>query len=248
MKLSGKVAVITGAGGGIGRAIAFGFAKQGAAVVIAEVDPVTGSAAACEIERAGGRAMFVPTDVACLSEVTRMVETVVTEFGKIDVLVNNAGIHISQSFLDVTEETFDRTMNTNLRGAFFCAQAVARHMIAARSGKIIHMSSVSAEIADEGSSHYCVSKGGLQMLTRAMALELARYNVHVNAIAPGTIKTALGDWYEKPEATVYLKQRVPWGRFGSPEDVVGAAVFLASDDSNYVTGASLVVDGGLLAG
>ena len=248
MRLSGKVAIVTGAGRGIGRAIAVGLAQEGAHVVVAEIDPVTGKETAEEMRRCGTRAVFVLTDVARLVDVNRMVDAAMAEFGQIDILVNNAGVHISQPFLEVSEETYDQTLNTNLRGAFFCAQAVARQMVGVRRGRIIHISSVSAELADLGSSHYCVSKGGLQMLTRAMALELAPYNVQVNAIAPGTIKTALGGWYETEEADRYLKQRVPWGRFGSPEDVVGAAVFLASDDSAYITGASLVVDGGLLAG
>jgi glucose 1-dehydrogenase len=247
MRLLGKVAIVTGAGRGIGRAIARGYAREGANLVIAEIDQVSGHEAAEEVEGLGRRARFVATDVSRKNQIERMVEAAIAEFGRIDVLVNNAGIHTSQPFLEVSEESFDFVVNTNLRGAFFVAQAVARHMASARAGKIINMSSVSAEIADAGSSIYCVAKGGLQMLTRAMALELAASNVRVNAIAPGTIRTSLGDWYDTAAAEHYLRERVPCGRFGSPDDVVGAAVFLASDESAYITGASILVDGGLMA-
>lgn len=159
--------------------------------------------------------------------------------------MNNAGIHLTEAFLETTETNYDCILNTNLKGPFFCGQAVARHMVAKGGGNIINISSVSAEIADPGFSAYCVSKGGIQMLARTMALELAKYNVRVNAIMPGTIRTDLGGWYETEEAQVYLQQRVPWGRFGKPDEIVGAAIFLASDEADYITGASILVDGGL---
>jgi NAD(P)-dependent dehydrogenase (short-subunit alcohol dehydrogenase family) len=247
MRLAGKVAIVTGGGRGIGRAIARGFAREGADLIIAEVDPTSGAEAASEANGLGRRARFIATDVSRKDQVDRMVDATLAEFGRIDVLVNNAGIHASQPFLEVSEESFDQLVGTNLRGAFFVAQGVARHMTSAGRGKIINLSSVSAEIADPGSSIYCATKAALQMLTRAMALELAASHVHVNAIAPGTIRTALGGWYETDDAECYLKQRVPWRRFGTPDDVVGAAVFLASDESAYVTGASILVDGGLMA-
>lgn len=248
MRLLDKVAIVTGGGRGIGLAIARGYAREGAQIAIADVDPETGTKAIHDVESLGRRALFLRTDMSRNDQVFAMVEGVVAEFGRIDILVNNAGIHISQPFLEVSEDTYERTLDTNLRGPFFCAQAVARHMVKAGGGKIINLSSVSAEIADPGSSHYCVAKGGLQMLTRAAALELARFRIYVNAISPGTIKTALGGWYETREAETYLQQRVPWARFGDPKDVVGAAIFLASAESDYITGASILVDGGLMAG
>lgn len=245
MRLRDKVALITGAGRGIGRALARAFSQEGAHVVIAEIDSQSGAEAAAEISDAGRRSLFVQADLSRKDEIAAMVNKVLAEFGRIDVLINNAGIHLTTPFLDVSEGDYDRVLSVNLKGPFFCGQAVARHMAEAGGGSIVNMSSVSAEIADPGSSAYCVSKGGLQMMTRCMALELAKHHVRVNAIMPGTIRTELGGWYETEEARIYLEQRVPWGRFGRPDEVAGAAVFLASDESAYVTGASILVDGGL---
>jgi NAD(P)-dependent dehydrogenase (short-subunit alcohol dehydrogenase family) len=145
----------------------------------------------------------------------------------------------------VSEALFDRTLDTNLKSQFFCAQAVARHIVSrGGGGKIINISSVSDSIADPGASHYCVGKGGTRMLTRAAALELAPHNIQVNSLAPGTIKTGL-HWYSTPEAQEYLDKFVPAKRFASPHEVAAAAVFLASQESNYITGATIVIDGGL---
>jgi NAD(P)-dependent dehydrogenase (short-subunit alcohol dehydrogenase family) len=245
VRLLEKVALVTGAGRGIGRAIARAYAREGAHVAIAEIDFNSGEEAAAEISAAGRHSLFVQIDLSRKAEIDAMVDKVFAEFQRIDILVNNAGIHLTEQFLDVGEEDYDRLINTNLKGPFFCGQAVGRHMAKEGRGSIVNISSVSAEIADSGSSAYCVSKGGMQMLTRAMALELARYHVRVNAIMPGTIRTDLGGWYETEEAQSYLQQRVPWGRFGRPDEVAGSAIFLASDESEYVTGASILVDGGL---
>jgi NAD(P)-dependent dehydrogenase (short-subunit alcohol dehydrogenase family) len=239
-----KVAIVTGGGSGIGRAIAEAFAHEGADVAVAEIDPETGTAAAAAIEALGQKALFIQVDVAEKSHVDAMVAQVIEKWGRIDVLVNNAGIHETVPFLDVSEDLFDRTLATNLKSQFFCAQAVARHMAKRGKGKIINTSSVSEEIADPGASHYCIGKGGTRMLTRSAALELAEYNIQVNSLSPGTIKTAL-PWYDTPDAQEYLEKFVPAGRFGLPQDVAGAAVFLASDDSDYVTGTTIVIDGGL---
>jgi len=245
-RLADKFALVTGGGRGIGRAIVEAFAAEGAHVAIGELDPEIGKDAARAVEAAGRRSLFVQTDVSQKSAIDAMVAQVLSEFGQVDILVNNAGIHSSAPFLEVTEEQFDRTLDTNLKSQFFCTQAVARHMAERRTGKIIIMSSVSAEIADPGASHYCVGKGGSQMLTRGAALELAEYNIQVNAICPGTIKTKLTPWYETQDAIDYCKKLVPAGRFATPDEVAGAAVFLASGESSYVTGASIVVDGGLM--
>jgi glucose 1-dehydrogenase len=246
-RLQDKVAIVTGGGRGIGQAIALAFAREGAHIAIAEYDPQTGQATVQEIEQLGQRALFIHTDMRKKSDIDAMVAQVITVFDHIDILVNNAGIHIAQPFLEVTEELFDRTIETNLKSQFFCSQAVARHMATRSCGKIINISSISAEVADPGASHYCVGKGGVQMLTRAAALELAEHHIHVNAIMPGTIKTKLTPWYDTDDAEEYRKKFVPWPRMGRPEDIAGAAVFLACDESDYVTGASIVIDGGLLA-
>ena len=244
-RLENKIALVTGGGRGIGRAIAEAFAHEGADLAIAEIDAYTGQDAARAIESAGRRSLYVSCDVAKKPDIDRMVACVIEYVGRIDILVNNAGIHVSQPFLEVSEELYDHTLNTNLKSQFFCAQAVALHMVARRGGgKIINISSVSAEIADLGASHYCVGKGGTQMLTRAAALELAPHNIQVNAISPGTIKTDL-PWYDTEECLEYCKTFVPAGRFAQPQEVTGAAIFLASEESNYVTGSSVTIDGGL---
>jgi NAD(P)-dependent dehydrogenase (short-subunit alcohol dehydrogenase family) len=245
-RLGGKFALVTGGGRGIGRAIVDAFGREGAHVAIAELDPETGQDAASGIERLGLQSLFVQTDVSNKADIDSLVSKVLDTFGRIDILVNNAGIHIGQPFLEVTEELYDRTLNTNLKSQFFCSQAVARHMAKRGSGKIINMSSVSAEIADTGASHYCVGKGGVQMLTRSAALELAEYDIQVNAICPGTTKTKLTPWYDTQDAVDYCQKLVPAGRFANPDEIAGAAVFLASAESSYITGASIVIDGGLM--
>lgn len=245
-RLQDRFALVTGGGRGIGRAIVEAFAREGAHVAIGDIDTDTGKDAVRAVEAMGRRTMFVQTDVSKKTEIDAMVARVLDEFGRIDVLVNNAGIHIAEPFLNVTEELYDRTLDTNLKSQFFCAQAVARHMAERRAGKIINMSSISAEVADPGASHYCVGKGGVRMLTRAAALELAEYNIQVNAIAPGTIKTKLTPWYDSQDSVDYCARFVPAGRFAMPDEIAGAAVYLASDESSYTTGASIVIDGGLM--
>lgn len=243
-RLANKVAIVTGGGHGIGRAIAEAFAREGATVIIAEINSDFGDEAVRAITHFGGTASFVPTDVSKKSQIDSLVSEVIERWGRIDVLVNNAGFHETAPFLEVSENLFDRTIATNLKGQFFCAQAVARHMVDQGHGKIINTSSVSEEIADPGASHYCVGKGGTRMLTRSAALELAKFNVQVNSLSPGTIKTGL-PWYQTPDAQAYLDKFVPAGRFAMPEEVAGAAVFLASEEASYITGATIVIDGGL---
>ena len=245
-RLYDKVSLVTGAGRGIGRAIALTFAREGSHVAIAELDRETGEETAHRVRELGRRSLVLRTDMAQKGLIDEMVERVVDELGRIDILVNNAGIHIAQPFLEVTEELFDRTIANNLKSQFFCTQSVARRMVPRRSGKIINIGSISSEVADQGASHYCVGKGGTKMLTRSAALELAEYNIQVNEIAPGTIKTQLTPWYETDDAEQYRDKFVPARRFGTPEDIAGAAVYLASDDAAYTTGATIVVDGGLM--
>lgn len=245
-KLAEKIAIVTGGGRGIGRAIVDAFAREGARVAIAEINSELGAAAAAAVEQLGRSALFVPTDVSLKHEIDDMVAHVIHRWGRIDILVNNAGIHETSPFLEVSEELFNRTINTNLKGQFFCAQAAAGQMVKQGHGKIINISSVSETIADPGASHYCVGKGGTRMLTRSAAVELAKFNIQVNSISPGTIKTDLA-WYETPEALQYLEKFVPVGRFALPREVAGAAVFLASNESDYITGTTIVIDGGLTA-
>ena len=246
-RLREKCAIVTGGGRGIGRAIVLAFAREGAHVAAVDRDAETGKDTAAEVERLGQKGRFVQTDVSKKDQIDAMVAKVLKEFGRIDILVNNAGIHVAQPFLEVTEELYDRTMNTNLKSQFFCTQAVARHMVQrGGSGKIVNVGSISAEVADPGASHYCMGKGGTQMLTRAAALELAEHDIQVNVIAPGTIKTKLTDWYESQDSVDYCKKFVPAARFGTPEEIAGAAVYLAADESAYTTGATIVIDGGLM--
>ena len=189
-RLEGKYAVVTGGARGIGRAIVLAFAREGAHVAVADVAAEDGQRTVREVEQLGRRGLLVAADVSRKASIDALFAAVLDAFGRIDIAVCNAGIHVAADFLEVSEELFDRTLDTNLKGQFFCAQAAARHMVErGGGGKIIITTSVSAEIADAGASHYCVGKGGSQMLMRSAALELARHDIQVNAIAPGTIKT-----------------------------------------------------------
>lgn len=241
-RLQDKIAIVTGGGRGIGGAIVDAFAHEGAKVAIAELDKETGAAKAAQVD-----GLFIETDVSIKSDIDAMTAKVLETFGRIDVLVCNAGIHLMDPFIDTSEEMFDRLIATNLKSQFFCSQAAARHMVErGEGGKIIVVASISSEVADPGASAYCVGKGGSQMLVRGAALELAEHNIQVNAIAPGTIKTQLTPWYETQEAVDYCAKLVPAQRYGYPEEIAGAAVYLASDESSYTTGATIVIDGGLM--
>lgn len=246
-RLAGKYAVVTGGARGIGRAIVLAFAREGAHVAVADVAAEDAQHTVREVGQLGRRGLWVSADVSRKASIDALFSTVLDAFGRIDIAVCNAGIHLAADFLEVSEEVFDRTLDTNLKGQFFCAQAAARHMVErGGGGKIIITSSVSAEIADPGASHYCVGKGGSQMLMRSAALELAQHDIQVNAIAPGTIKTTITPWYDTQDAVDYCRRLVPAQRFGRTEELAGAAVYLASDESSYTTGATIAVDGGLL--
>jgi NAD(P)-dependent dehydrogenase (short-subunit alcohol dehydrogenase family) len=246
-RLAGKRAIVTGGAAGNGRAIALGLAREGAGVAVLDVNLAGAEAVAREIGRG---ASAHRCDVAVPTEVDRAVGAAERALGGVDVLVNNAGVSGGDgSFLDVTLEAFDRVMAVNLRGAFYVAQAVARRMAALGGGSIVNVTSNLAFVAVTGSSHYAASKGGLLQLTRAMALDLAPHRIRVNALAPGLMLTEMtrqryqegGDWWRERD------ERIALHRIGQPEELVGAAVFLASDEASYVTGSSLVVDGGYLA-
>jgi len=246
MKLQGKAALVTGASRGLGRAIAVGLAREGARVgVHYRGSAQEAEAAVREIEALGGEAVALEADVRDKAQVEAMFQQFLERFGQLDILVNNAGIMYNTPFVDMPEEEWDAVMETNVKGYFLCGQQAARHMIPRRAGKIINVSSTRQEQAWPGNAHYCASKGAIYMLTRVMALELGPHGIRVNSISPGTIETDLNrHTLSDPEFRRNRIARIPVGRLGVPEDVVGAAVFLASDESDFVNGAFLMIDGG----
>lgn len=249
MKLSGKVAIVTGAGRGIGAALAKALAREGAAVVVNySRSAVEAETVAKEIREAKGKAVAVRADVCQSGDHERLISAALEHFGSLDILINNAGIEYREPFLTTTEEQFDRTLGVNLRGIYFLSQHAAQVMVrAGKGGKIINISSCHDTVPLNLRSAYAVSKGGLSMLTKSLALELAEHHINVNAISPGAILTEMNsESLSKPDVRARLISRIPWDRLGESEDCVGATIFLASADSDYVTGATLYVDGGLL--
>ena len=245
MKLTNKVAIVTGATQGIGLACAKRLIAEGASVMLVDVKPEGQQAA----EALGDQARFFTADVSHKADVDAMVAATVAEFGRVDILVNNAGVTHKASFLDLTEEDFDRVLAINLKSMFLCSQAAAREMVKQNSGCIINMSSVNSELAIPDQVPYVVSKGGINQLTKVMALNLAPHGIRVNGIGPGTILTELARTavMSSPEARHTILSRTPLGRCGEPEEVASIAAFLASDDASYMTGQTLYVDGGRLA-
>ncbi len=246
MRLQDKVAFITGSGVGIGREIAMHLARSGAKVVVAEIVEDRGRETASMVERDGGEALFVHVDVSSIPSIEAGVNQALERFGKIDILVNNAGILEYRPFLNIVERNWDRLINVNLKGSFFCAQFVARAMIALGiKGSIINLASIASELAIEFQTHYVTSKGGVRMMTKALALELAPHNIRVNAIAPGVILTDMTrEDLEEPTIRDEAIQKIPLGRLGTPLDVARAALFLASEESDYITGSLIFVSGG----
>ena len=248
--LKDKIAVVTGGSRGIGYALAQGLATYGVKVVIVNRRPSEGEAAARSIKDSGGMAISIPADVSQKNSVREMVRKVLDRFERIDVLVNSAGINVRKPAIEITEEDFDTVLDTNLKGIFFCCQAVGRQMIQQKKGKIINVSSLAAIMGYMIRAPYCASKAGVSQLTRALALEWARYGVYVNAIGPGIIQTPLVETYMRsdPERLERTKRKIPLGRFGKPEDLVGITLFLASETSDYMTGQTLYLDGGYFLG
>lgn len=245
-QLQGKVAIVTGAARGIGRAIAVRFGQAGARVAVVDLRETEGRAAVGLIEQAGGQAMFVSTDVADHKQVQNMVGAVLERWGTIDILVNDAGICPFEDFLDLPEALWDQVLDVNLKGYFLVSQAVARVMVEhGVKGRIIAVSSISAEFGGSQQAHYCASKAGINLLVKSMAISLGPHGITCNAVLPGTVETdlnraALAD----PVARAYWSKRAPLGRLGQPEDIAGPVLFFATDDAAWCTGALLVVDGG----
>ena len=244
--LEGKVAIVTGGNRGIGYAIAGGLAQTGAAVVIANRNVETGQTAAEEIKGQGFTAASVATDVSNKSSVENLAATVIKDFGRIDILVNSAGVIDRGPVEDFTEAQYDYIMDINLKGLFFCCQVVGKEMIRQGKGKIINISSNVSEVIQAGRVVYAASKAGVSHLTRGLALEWAKHNINVNAVGPGPTITELNRKYfeENPADLQERLDSIPMARVGKPTDMIGAAIFLASDTSDYVTGQTLLVDGG----
>ena len=244
MELSGKVALVTGAAQGIGKAIAMLLARNGADVVVSDINLEKAQETANEIEGMGRRSFAIKVNVADLKDVERMVEAIVEQFGRIDILVNNAGITRDRLILRMTEEDWDAVLDVNLKGTFNCTKAAIRYMSKQKSGKIVSIASVSGEMGNPGQANYAASKAGVIGFTKTIAREFAGRGINVNAIAPGYIQTPMTD--AVPEKTKEeLKRMIPMERLGKPEDVAQAVLFLVSENSSYITGQVLNVNGGI---
>jgi glucose 1-dehydrogenase len=247
-QLDAKVAIVTGSDSGIGRAIAIQLAQEGATVVVnyahaqAKAEEVLNT-----IEKNKGKALVIQADVSQYQQVVGLIQQTIEHFHRLDIMVNNAGMEVHNTFLDYTEQQFDRVIGVDLKGAFFGAQAAAREMVKSKTaGRIINVSSVHEDIAMPNNAPYCCAKGGVRMMTRTICLELAPYNITVNNIAPGAIHTPIdADVEADPEKMAALLKEIPLHRMGQPEEIAKLALFLASDAAAYMTGSTYVIDGGL---
>jgi len=249
MRLKDRVALVTGGGRGIGKAIAMAYAREGAQVVVNDVDPATAEAAAAEASAAGPKALAVAADMGRKAEIARLVDTVIKERGRIDIVVNNAMRIVPGKLEELPEEAWDTTMNIGLKGVFLLSQAAARHMIAQKSGAFVNIASVAGLFPYNWAGAYSVVKAGVIMLTKLMALEWAPSGIRANAITPGYIRTPGTEaMYADPEIYEGRRKGVPMGRVGSGEDVAKLAVFLASDEAGYTSGSIVGSDGAQAVG
>lgn len=251
-RLEGKVAIITGASSGIGRAIALRFAEEGAKIVNADIieEPREGGKPTHEvIKENGGKAIFLKTDVSDPDSVKTMANKTIEKYGGIDILVNNAGVYLQDSIHETSEEEWDKLMSVDLKGVFLCSKYVINHMLEEKTkGKVINISSIAGLVGFGKSAAYCAAKGGVAELTREMALDYASKGININAINPGVIKTQMTKaMREDPNMKKFLQSNTPSSRLGKPEDIANAALFLASEESDFVVGHNLVVDGGWTA-
>ena len=245
--LSGRVCLVTGAGQGIGRAIALALAREGAVVAIADIDEQMAGDAAAELRHAGGEAMAAAVDVSRRAPVTAFVDAVASRFGRLDVLVNNAGVVLMVPTLEITEAQWQEVQDVNLKGALFCSQAAAKVMLRQGSGNIINIASIAAHRSSPGACAYAASKAGLLALTGVMAAEWGPHNIRVNSISPTGVETRMGLQLRQLNPGKFERRdaRIPLRRNAQVEDIAEAAVFLASDRASYITGRDLLIDGGL---
>ncbi len=247
-RLAGHVALVTGAGSGIGRGVCLRLGADGAAVAVADVVPETAAETVALLTERGATALALDMDVAAAAQVERAFDAAWARLGRVDILVNNAGIMSYRPFLHLTEAEWARTLAVNATGVFLCAQAAARRLVAAGlPGRIINVGSITGEVAIEFQAHYAASKGAVRMLTKALALELAPHAITVNQVAPGVVETGMTrELLADPQVAEVTLPLIPLGRAAQPADVAAAIAFLASDDAAYITGTTLVVDGGYL--
>jgi glucose 1-dehydrogenase len=249
MKLAGKVALVTGSSGGIGQAIAIRLAEEGADIVIDYRSHHDGAQETkTKVEATGRRGHMVKADLGASADVRQLIAEGIQTFGKLDILVNNAGVEKRADFLDLTEADYDGVMNVNLKGVFFATQAIVQHLKETnRTGKIVNISSVHEELPFPHFTSYCISKGGVKMMMRNLAVELGSLGITINNVAPGAIETPINtNLLNNPAQLNAVLKNIPLGRLGKPEDVSALVAFLASPDADYITGSTFYVDGGLL--
>jgi 3-oxoacyl-[acyl-carrier protein] reductase len=244
MRVQGRAAIVTGAGRGVGMAIARALAHEGASVLVGDIDREAAHATAEALRTAGGDAEALAADVGDPAGAEALTQAALERFGHVDILVNNAGIGLNKAFMDTTPEDLDRVMRVNVTGALLCSQAALRVMLPRGYGRIVNIVSVSALVGNIGRTAYGASKAALQLMTKVMAVELGRRGVTVNAIAPGPIETEMAAAIHTAQTRRAFHARTPTGRYGSPDEIAAAAVFLASDGAGYVNGTTLTVDGG----
>lgn len=249
MKLKGKVAIVTGGNSGIGAAIVLGLAEEGANVVIDYLShPDATDALEKKIVALGEQAIGVKADVSKIEEIQRLVDAAVKKFGRLDIMVNNAGVETRTSILDTTEAQYEKVLEVNLKSAFFGTQIAAKQMIKqGGGGRIINITSIHEDWPMPGNIAYCLSKGGVRMLTRTAAVELAKYNILVAGVAPGAVATPINvSTMKDPELMQKLNAAIPLGRMAKPEEIASVVAFLASDDAKYITATTLIADGGMM--